>query len=792
MSLRSSTGHLQISNTVANSAARPASTTTWGYFGIGKINSNLSGVGVLVDATFDGGGDAAVAYQNGGDGNAYNANILGGSANNLTVMPSRPGPGDWFAFILDQFTSGGNQRFAWYNLSNPAGFVSTTIVGLTSAQAAAFFNQSLTSNSNPTDMDVACWRCTNTPQADLNDYLTDLATNVSSIADVFDFELVDASTWTEHSGSGATAATQGGTLSTGDTYTFPGLPASADQEGFRFGLDDGSESAHTWSQSQDANDTAAVGTARLIRALINGTGDLASAAYTLRYQKNGAGGYLPVPVGPGSAEAYAQPTWGAVGTGASGTTTANPSYPTGISSSTSKLIAVCTGRSDTANSSFTAPAGWTSLGQFEGGTGTFGVDTGTRRVGFFIKDTVTGSESGTTGNFGYTAGSTNSTLRVTIHRVEVPAGYSLDTEFVSGADTTNGTGYSAAASANATFDSNRLLLVGVAQNIDTGTLSSLSITATGITFGTLSSRSSTAVTNGNDHRHILYSVPVSSGSGTVAPTFAYTISASGSGPTGFLVLRARLPAVVNEIFIEASANITDGEATTARLTPPATKTTGDFLAGKRGDTSNGLTVDVTVDDYTELEWRVNTQSPAVDSAYYDLRVYAGVDPLASYGVTPRVTLGTSGPTIIQADGVAAAAAQAGAATGAVVSVATASRAGGDAASPAGATASQPAVSQAAGQTAAGAAAVAPATGAADAAAQSNAPAVAVHPVTAAAQAIGQASAPKQAVAASAGAAASAPQAVAAPLAIYSLAGVASAAGAAAAAAGAIGAGLLTG
>lgn len=222
MSLRSSTGHLQISNTVANSAARPASTTTWSYFGVAKINGDLSGIGVLADATFDGGSDAAVGYYDGSDNVAYDANILGGAANNIAALGSRPPNGDWFAWVLDQNGSGGSQRFAWYNLSNPAGWVSQTVTGLTSAQASAFFNQSLTSNSNPVSMDAACWRCSNTVKASLDDYRTDLATSVSAFADVFDYELVDATTWTEHTGSGATAVTQGGTLTTGDTYTFPG------------------------------------------------------------------------------------------------------------------------------------------------------------------------------------------------------------------------------------------------------------------------------------------------------------------------------------------------------------------------------------------------------------------------------------------------------------------------------------------------------------------------------------------------------------------------------------------
>jgi lysophospholipase L1-like esterase len=234
-------------------------------------------------------------------------------------------------------------------------------------------------------------------------------------------------------------------------------------------------------------------------------------------------------------------TWGAVGTGASGTTSANPSYPTGIADATSWLIAVCTGRSDTATTAFSAPSGWTDQGQFEGGTGTFAADTGTRRVGFFTKDTVDGTESGTTGAFTFGTGGGNSTLRVTIHRVEVPTGYTLDLSFVSGADTTNGTGFSAAASSSQGYAPNDLLMIAVAQNIDTGTQSSQSITASGITFGTRTNRASTAVTNGFDHRHIVDTVPVSSGTGTTAPTYAYTISASGSGPVGFLRMRATAP-----------------------------------------------------------------------------------------------------------------------------------------------------------------------------------------------------------------------------------------------------------
>lgn len=186
------------------------------------------------------------------------------------------------------------------------------------------------------------------------------------------------------------------------------------------------------------------------------------------------------------------------------------------------------------------PAGWTNVLDLEDGTGTWGVDTGTRRVTIFQKDVTLGTETGTVTVS--LAGDANNTLRATIHRIEVTSGYDVAIAGSTGADTTNGTGFSATGSTSIDFAANDLLLIAVAQNIDTGTQSSQSITASGITFGTRTNRASTAVTNGNDHRHIVDSVPVSSGSGTVAPTYSYTISAAGSGPVGFLRIREQAPA----------------------------------------------------------------------------------------------------------------------------------------------------------------------------------------------------------------------------------------------------------
>jgi hypothetical protein len=426
-----------------------------------------------------------------------------------------------------------------------------------------------------------------------------------------------------------------------------GASPTVEQEGFRFGEDDGSESAHTWAAAQDANISSALSLTKLIRFLLNGTLDPASASFKLKYQKNGSGGYADVPVGATIAEDIGTVAYDSLGAGANATSTTSitVAYPT-MTGATAKtaLYLIATGRSNTADTEFAITGGgWSIVGTLEGGTGTWGVDTGTRRVTIFRKDSVTGSESGSVTLT--LAGTTANTLRGSIVRVDPPTqDHTIEESFASGADTTNGTGYSATAGANQTYLAGDLLLLATAQNIDSGTLSSLSVTATNVTFGTITNRASVAITGGNDHRHIIHTVPVSSVTGTpnVAATFSYTISASGSGPTAFLRIRARRAAVTNQVYVAPSSNITaGGEATTARLTAPSGKTTSDFVTGRRWDDENGSdAIDLTTDDYTEVEWSVGVQAPAADGDYFDFRVYAGDTPLDTYTVTPRWTIGT--------------------------------------------------------------------------------------------------------------------------------------------------------
>ena len=308
-----------------------------------------------------------------------------------------------------------------------------------------------------------------------------------------------------------------------------------------------------------------------------------------------------------------QIVFGAIGTGASGTTSCSPSYPTGISAATSELFCIVTGRSNTANTAPTMPAGWTVVQDLEGGTGTWGVDAGTRRETVFKKDAVTATETGTVTVS--LAGTTANTLRASIIRVEKPAGYSLSVESSTGADTTSDTSFSATGTTNLSFAPGDLLLIAVASAIDSATQSAQSITASGVTFGTRTNHASVAVTNGNDHRHIIDSVPVTAGTVSAAPTYSYTASAATSGPAGFLRLRAVPPTEFARVtWIELEIPESSSDVTAPVPTTPVATSTGTTTA----------TVGATLNEATGTLYVVITEYPN-DGPPSVAQVKAGTD-----------------------------------------------------------------------------------------------------------------------------------------------------------------------
>ena len=227
--------------------------------------------------------------------------------------------------------------------------------------------------------------------------------------------------------------------------------------------------------------------------------------------------------------------YGAAGTGANGTTSVAVPYPSGITAGQMLVMAFSSG--STGNSVPATPSGWTAPANnsFASTDGTWGLDTGPRRMTVFTR-VADGSESG---NVTVTiAGDTNNSCRGTIHRfTKSQSSYTWDVVCHGGADSTSGTGFSVTAGAAISFAPGDHLLIAVSQRVDSATQSAQSITASGITFGTRTNRATTAVTTGHDHRHVVDTVPVSSGSASVAPVWAYTASAACSGGCVFVRLR---------------------------------------------------------------------------------------------------------------------------------------------------------------------------------------------------------------------------------------------------------------
>jgi hypothetical protein len=514
--------------------------------------------------------------------------------------------------------------------------ITDTGVGSPSGTAIQFGNDEVYNEYANCEMDYPrCWQAALTG-TEVN---TDKASNVPVKASPWAYWDWSSATGagTDQSGNGRDLALTG--ITDGSSRPTIGPPATISQAGFRGRKDDGSETTATWEASQNMTFSEPLDTAFRLRGLLDTSGDVSSKQIQLEYKLSSDSVYKILRAVFGSPSV----TFGADGTAASGTTNCAPSYPSGINADTSKLYCRVTGRSNTANTAPTMPAGWTAVpsADLEDGTGTFGVDTGTRRATYFKKDVVTGAETGTVTVS--LSGNSNNTLRACIFRVEVPAGMDITEAVSTGADQSNGTGYSAVGGSSLSWAADDLLCILVAQNIDTGTQSSQSITASGVTFGTRTNRASDAVSNGNDHRHIFDTVPVSSGSGSSAPTYAYTISANGSGPCVFLRLRAVAPA--QPVALAPSSNIASGAATstTAQLTPPSGKTTSDFQASRISDDTNPLpSVDPSTDVYLEPEHCLQFRSAggASNSQLYDFRYTHAGAALDAYSQSIQISVGS--------------------------------------------------------------------------------------------------------------------------------------------------------
>lgn len=402
------------------------------------------------------------------------------------------------------------------------------------------------------------------------------------------------------------------------------------QEGFAFGADDGSESAHTLS-TQDANLTAALG-AKTLRMLVDATNDPATAAFTLRYQKNGAGGYVAVPTSSGGVTSPSQPTSGTgttIGTASATWALTRPTAATG------DMVVFVVAWDDSTNvTSVTAPAGpnGETAVSIVGPQAAFSSEMRVQAWYYIATGAWSGGTSAWTPSASETVRAVSFVIPAGEFKASDPIGWAGSNASAGSAETTLN---SPTGTAEADDGDGRLFLIYGSD-------------ADAITAPASGTTTVNNATGGGVGLCIVSRNSLMTDSESIANITA-TIAADSWATLGFVV---KPNDTTNELYVSASSNVAaGGEATSARLTAPSGKTTSNFTTGRRWDDENGSdSIDIASGNYTELEWVLKTQSPAATSDYFDFRVYAGAAALDTYTLTPRWIIGSVDAITLQSDG----------------------------------------------------------------------------------------------------------------------------------------------
>ncbi|MFJ6841340.1 hypothetical protein ACIQRE_01575 [Streptomyces griseoluteus] len=222
----------------------------------------------------------------------------------------------------------------------------------------------------------------------------------------------------------------------------------------------------------------------------------------------------------------------AAGVLAQHTDTVAPGLPAGAAAGQLAVLQVVSGHSSDFVPS--TPSGWTLAGSLSGGGGTFGANTGPRRLTFFMRVLVGGDTAPTTA---IPAGSSGSMIGARIVTLARTAGTGWRWAVTFGQDTVSHTAFSAACASALTFKAGDYALLGYAWPAQAVTASARAAAAAGITFTAATARLSDAVTSGTGARLTLADSSVTAGSGSQAPTLTSTLSAATTGVAGLLRVR---------------------------------------------------------------------------------------------------------------------------------------------------------------------------------------------------------------------------------------------------------------
>jgi hypothetical protein len=225
----------------------------------------------------------------------------------------------------------------------------------------------------------------------------------------------------------------------------------------------------------------------------------------------------------------------ASGSLAQGTDTITPAYPAGVVAGQLGVLQVVSAHPDEATPS--TPNGWTRVGTFSGGGGTFGLNTGARRLTWFVRE-LGGSDAQPTVSIPSATGSAIGG-RISVLSRSTGVGWLWSASF--GEDTSSGTGFSAACSSTVTFRPGDFCLLGYGWNTQTASTSARAAAASGITFNTATSHLGDAITSGDGARLTMAESSVTSGTAAATPTVTATLTAAATGVGGVLRLREDVP-----------------------------------------------------------------------------------------------------------------------------------------------------------------------------------------------------------------------------------------------------------
>lgn len=397
------------------------------------------------------------------------------------------------------------------------------------------------------------------------------------------------------------------------------------QEGFRWRNDDGNETSATWLAAQDTGSYIPLNTNVRLRILLDTSGDASSFNPTLYYKKVGEGSYVSAPTA-----AVTTGTISLFGVAKDPTTdnTANVG-PTAVIVPPGSMVAgqlvtvfVCyRGTTGTLSVSNAGGQSWTNATQ---------VDSGNFRIQLF-KCIFDGTWDANP-SFTITTG-TNAILGYMMVWDGADETTPYDVDFTNGGTSTAST-FSVPA-VTTTTDGAVAVVMRISQdNNSYGTFT------TG--WSSPASQHRVTSTTGLGFTWAYKTLATAGSSGD----YASTQSALGPDTSIALSFAIKRSSTTNRLYVATSSNITaSGEATTALLTPPTGKTTGDFQTGRMWDDENGTdSIDLTTDKYTEFEWNLKFQSPAVDTEEYDFRLYKGAAVLNNYLQSATITIGTAPST----------------------------------------------------------------------------------------------------------------------------------------------------